>query len=323
MHADRFSALVAEHSWCTFESASHAQPSAGSCGAAGWGGIFFGEQAGSVDFSSGNVWSVCFCSKHADAWRRCSNPGCLQSLSLLSWQQAGGGSHWELQALKLLGLDPSICLNCSAAVTLRSGVAVWGGGRDRWKGLRHSLASYDAQPGKPLPGLIPQAARARQQASHGAMSAQFMADHDLLLNLSILPTKAQLLLQDSWPGANTFGGPLNRRRQADWYYVRDADADSHAVLLQGCKAGQSRVEVQQHVCAYRQPVPALTGQPAHAGQQAGGNALTEALQREALLAKLTEQLRGRLTAVKEENAQLEELLHQADARASGRAHCWT
>ena len=70
-------------------------------------------------------------------------------------------------------------------------------------------------------------------------------------------------------------------------------------------------------------MPALTVQPARAGQQAGGNALTEAMQREALLAKLTEQLRGRLAAVKEENAQLEDLLHQADARASGKAHCQT
>ena len=72
-----------------------------------------------------------------------------------------------------------------------------------------------------------------------------------------------------------------------------------------------------------QSLPASSPCPADAGQQAGGNALTEALQREALLAKLTEQLRGRLAAVKEENAQLEDLLHQADARASGRAHCWT
>lgn len=49
-----------------------------------------------------------------------------------------------------------------------------------------------------------------------------------------------------------------------------------------------------------------------------GKALQEAMTREALLIKLTDQLRSRLAAYKQENAQLEELLHQADRRASGR-----
>ena len=48
-----------------------------------------------------------------------------------------------------------------------------------------------------------------------------------------------------------------------------------------------------------------------------GKALQEAMTREALLVKLTDQLRSRLAAYKQENAQLEELLHQADQRASG------
>lgn len=38
--------------------------------------------------------------------------------------------------------------------------------------------------------------------------------------------------------------------------------------------------------------------------------------REALLTRLVEQLKGRLQAYKEENQQLEEMLHQSDARAS-------
>lgn len=39
--------------------------------------------------------------------------------------------------------------------------------------------------------------------------------------------------------------------------------------------------------------------------------------REALLSRLVEQLKGRLQSLKEENQQLEEMLHQSDARASG------
>ena len=39
--------------------------------------------------------------------------------------------------------------------------------------------------------------------------------------------------------------------------------------------------------------------------------------REALLSRLVEQLKGRLQALKEENQQLEDMLHQSDSRASG------
>ncbi len=39
--------------------------------------------------------------------------------------------------------------------------------------------------------------------------------------------------------------------------------------------------------------------------------------REALLSRLVEQLKGRLQALKEENQQLEDMLHQSDGRASG------
>lgn len=39
--------------------------------------------------------------------------------------------------------------------------------------------------------------------------------------------------------------------------------------------------------------------------------------REALLSRLVEQLKGRLQSLREENQQLEDMLHQSDARASG------
>ena len=39
--------------------------------------------------------------------------------------------------------------------------------------------------------------------------------------------------------------------------------------------------------------------------------------REALLGRLVEQLKGRLQSLREENQQLEDMLHQSDARASG------
>lgn len=39
--------------------------------------------------------------------------------------------------------------------------------------------------------------------------------------------------------------------------------------------------------------------------------------REVLLTRLVDQLKGRLQTYKEENQQLEEMLHQSDARASG------
>ena len=69
------------------------------------------------------------------------------------------------------------------------------------------------------------------------MSVQPTAAPDLQLDCSILPTTVQLLLQHSWLGANAFGKPFNRRRYCKQDCVLDADADSHTVLLQGCKLG--------------------------------------------------------------------------------------
>ena len=43
---------------------------------------------------------------------------------------------------------------------------------------------------------------------------------------------------------------------------------------------------------------------------------TNAAGREARLSRLVEQLKGRLQSLREENQQLEEMLHQSDARAS-------
>lgn len=54
-----------------------------------------------------------------------------------------------------------------------------------------------------------------------------------------------------------------------------------------------------------------------AGTADPGKALQEAMAREALLVKKIEQLSKRLAAYKEENTQLEDLLHQADKQASG------
>ncbi|KAL0037207.1 hypothetical protein WJX79_006059 [Trebouxia sp. C0005] len=53
------------------------------------------------------------------------------------------------------------------------------------------------------------------------------------------------------------------------------------------------------------------GQPQSHGTEEG------AAGREALLSRLVEQLKGRLQALKEENQQLEDMLHQSDSRASG------
>ncbi|DBA88229.1 TPA: hypothetical protein ACH3X1_016587 [Trebouxia sp. C0004] len=53
------------------------------------------------------------------------------------------------------------------------------------------------------------------------------------------------------------------------------------------------------------------GQPQSHGTEQG------AAGREALLSRLVEQLKGRLQALKEENQQLEDMLHQSDSRASG------
>jgi len=52
-------------------------------------------------------------------------------------------------------------------------------------------------------------------------------------------------------------------------------------------------------------------QACDAGSEEGGAG------REALLSRLVEQLKGRLQALKEENQQLEDMLHQSDSRASG------